>query len=462
MDEQDGQDKTSPAQGPNQATRASILSCASCISMLNKSRLFLIMVLLRCASMLNGGLTLISFRRTVFLTLVAAFLHPVAQSAHAQAVERPYVILVSIDGFRFDYAERYKAKNILAVRNQGAAAASMAPSFPSITFPNHISIVTGLYPEHHGIVGNRFFDTVRNAEYDMHRMGADASWYQAGTPLWVLAEQQHVLAGCMFWPTCDGETVHPSYWKKFDGTFPDEKRVKQVIDWLKLPPEQRPHFITLYFGDVDASGHRYGPESLQTAEAVGQVDRMIGKLREELEPLKLPVNLILVSDHGMQAVTDGEVSLAGIDTGKVRVELDGPVAFIYCPDATSIEKTYQHMKKNSRLDVYKRSETPEPWHFNENPRAGDLVAIVRGAAVFTVGLSARRILPPRGDHGYDPQKFPSMQAIFYAIGPNIARETKIASFQNVNVYPFVAKILGLKLPEKLDGSPSVLDPIYRQ
>jgi predicted AlkP superfamily pyrophosphatase or phosphodiesterase len=408
-------------------------------------------------------------RRTVLLILTAAFLAlfalNVRPNARAQAAEKPYVILVSIDGFRFDYADRYKARNILAVRNHGAAAASMVPSFPSITFPNHISIATGLYPEHHGIVGNRFFDTARNAEYDMRRTGADGSWYMRGTPLWLLAEQQQTIAGCMFWPTCDGEIqgARPTYWKKFDGTFPDERRVKQVLDWLKLPPGQRPHFITLYFSDVDSAGHRYGPETLETAEAVGQVDRMIGKLREGLEPLALPVNLILVSDHGMQDVTGGAVSLAELESGKVRVELDGPVALVYCKDAETIEKTYLKMKKNSKLDVYKREETPASWHFNENPRAGDLVALVRGAAVFTLAQGARRIepQPPRGEHGYDAQKFKSMHAIFYAIGPNIRPETTIGSFENVNVYPLIAKILGLKLPEKLDGSMAVLDPIYR-
>jgi predicted AlkP superfamily pyrophosphatase or phosphodiesterase len=198
---------------------------------------------------------------------------------------------------------------------------------------------------------------------------------------------------------------------------------------------------------------------------VGNVDRMIGKLREGLDLLKLPVNLILVSDHGMQDVTYGEVDLQGeFDSGKVRVELNGPLAFLYGKDAETIEKTYQKLKKNSHLDVYKREETPPSWHFNENPRAGDLVAIVKGAAVFTMsGPLVRRINPvvTRGEHGYDPRVFASMQAIFYAIGPNIKPETKIPSFENVNVYPFVARILGLKPPDKLDGSPSVLDPIYR-
>jgi alkaline phosphatase D len=282
----------------------------------------------------------------------------------------------------------------------------------------------------------------------------------------VLAEQQHVIAACMFWPTCDGEIqgVRPTYGKKFDGTFPDEKRVQQVLDWLALPPEQRPHFITLYFSEVDSAGHRYGPGSLEVAEAVGQVDRMIGKLREGLDALALPVNLILVSDHGMQDVSDGEVNLAAdYDAGKVRVVLNGPVAFLYCKEAGTIEKTYARLKKNSRLEVYKRAETPASWHFNESPRAGDLVAIVKGAAIFTLGRAIQRMGAPlvHGEHGYDPRVFKSMHAIFYAIGPNIRKETQIPSFENVNVYPFLAKILGLRIPDQLDGSASVLDIVYR-
>jgi len=407
-------------------------------------------------------------RRSFLPILAAALLSLLAHNVRGQADAKPYVVLVSIDGFRYDYAERFKAKNILTVRESGTSAASMIPSFPSITFPNHISIVTGLYPEHHGIVGNSFFDPKRNAEYSMSKTGTDGSWYERATPLWVLAEQQHVIAACMFWPTCDGEIqgVRPTYWKKYDGGVTDEARVKQVIDWLKLPADQRPHFITLYFSDVDSAGHKFGPESLQTAEAVGLVDRMIGTLREGLDSVKLPVNLILVSDHGMQDVTDGEVSLAGeFDASKVRVVLDGPVALIYCQDAETVEKTYLKMKKNSKFDVYKRAETPASWHFNENPRSGDLVAIVKGAAVFTltdpaIGRSSQRT-PSKGEHGYDPQKFKTMHAIFYAIGPNIRPETKISSFENVNVYPFIAKILSLRTPEKLDGSPKVLDPIYR-
>jgi predicted AlkP superfamily pyrophosphatase or phosphodiesterase len=384
---------------------------------------------------------------------------------HAQPGEKPYVVLVSIDGFRYDYADRYKTKNIQAVRDEGAGAESMIPSFPSVTFPNHISIVTGMYPEHHGIVGNSFYDPARGAQYTMRSNSTDGSWIDArATPLWVLAEQQHLLSACMFWPTCDGEIhgVRPAYWKLYDGNFPNEKRVQQVIDWLKLPAEKRPHFITLYFSDVDHAGHTFGPEAIETAEAAKVVDSMIGKLREGLDALKLPVNLIIVSDHGMQDVTYGAVDLEGEVGAHVRVELDGPVALFYCKDAETIEKTYAKLKKNSKLDVYRRAETPAWWHYNENPRSGDLVAIVKNAAVFELqatGARGRPRTPPRGEHGYDPREFKTMHAIFYAIGPNIRPKTRIGAFENVNVYPFIAKILGLT-PGKLDGSFSMLEPLY--
>jgi len=396
-------------------------------------------------------------RRWFLAVLAAACLQP---GLLAQA-EKPYVVLVSIDGFRYDYAERYHTKNILAVRDAGAAAESMIPSFPSLTFPNHISIATGLYPEHHGIVANTFYDPPRDAVYTLRDSSSEGAWIDPrATPLWMLAEQQRVVAACMFWPACDSDIrgVRPEYWKLFDTRFPDEKRVQQVLDWLQLPADKRPHFITLYFSDVDHAGHEFGPEALETAEAAKLVDGMIGKLRAGLDALHLPINLILVSDHGMLDV-DGEVGVGDIESPKVRVVRDGPIALVYCKDAEAVEKTYEKLKKNPRLDVYKRSETPASWHFNENPRSGDIVAIVKGRAILALG-EPRRGNPPRGMHGYDPRVYKTMHAIFYAVGPNV-KPAKIPAFENVNVYPFIAKILGLQVTAKLDGSEAVLDPIYQ-
>src|SRR5579872_781782 len=229
------------------------------------------------------------------LLLAFEFMLPRAVPAQPPA-ERPYVVLVSIDAFRYDYAERHRATNILSIAKSGAAAKALLPSFPSFTFPNHISIVTGLYPEHHGIVENSFYDPARKQFYeqgDMH----DGSWYRA-KPIWVLAEEQKVKTACMFWPTSDAEIlgVRPTYWKPYDMKFPNERRVAQVLDWLKLPADRRPHFIATYFSDVDSAGHKFGPDAPETAAAVQRVDKQIGDLWNGIRGLNLPVNLILVSD----------------------------------------------------------------------------------------------------------------------------------------------------------------------
>ena len=198
----------------------------------------------------------------------------------AQQMAKPYVILVSLDGFRYDYAKRYHAEHLLALGAEGASAPEgMLPSYPSITFPNHYTIVTGLYPEHHGIVANSFYDPARKETYNYHdrQSVGDGTWY-GGTPLWVLAEQQGMRSASFFWvgSEADIQGVRPTYYLKFDASFPNQKRVEQVLAWLHLPPEQRPHMITLYFSDTDTAGHRYGPDSPQVAEAVHELDGEIG------------------------------------------------------------------------------------------------------------------------------------------------------------------------------------------
>ena len=198
---------------------------------------------------------------------------------------RHYVVLVSLDGFRYDYAAKYGAKNLLAMAARGATAPDgMIPSYPSLTFPNHYSIMTGLYPDHHGIVANSFYDPVRKETYSYTnpKTTGDGSWY-GGTPLWVLAEQQGMRAACFFWPSSDAEIQgkRPSYYlAPYDDKYPDEKRVEQVLAWLQLPPEKRPHFIALYYANTDHAGHTYGPDAPETAEAVRHVDELMGKLSD--------------------------------------------------------------------------------------------------------------------------------------------------------------------------------------
>ena len=405
----------------------------------------------------------ILMRKLSFLLVFFGFLSALrAVAADAQPpAPFPYVVMVSLDGFRHDYAERYQAKNLLAMRDAGASARSMIPTFPSLTFPNHYSIITGLYPEHHGIVSNNFYDPARDAEYSLKKTAADGSWY-SGKPLWVLAEEQQIKTAAMFWPGSEAEIggVRPSYWLPYDDNFPDEQRVDRVIGWLKLPENQRPHFITLYFSDVDTAGHKFGPESAQTAAAVQKVDGLMGSLRQGIAATGLPVNLIVVSDHGMQ-LTNGYVNLSDyLDLTKLHVATDGPLALLYAPDQRTAKTVYAALKgKSPRFDVYWRKDTPAAWHFRENPRAGDVVLMVRDNGVVVKHAPTRPL--NKGAHGFDPGKYETMRSIFYAAGPNIREHVQVPPFENVHIYPFVAELMGLKITSKIDGSAKVLHGIYR-
>jgi predicted AlkP superfamily pyrophosphatase or phosphodiesterase len=378
-----------------------------------------------------------------------------------------YVVLVSLDGFRYDYAAKYGAKNLLAMAARGASAPDgMFPSYPSLTFPNHYTLVTGLYPEHHGIVANSFYDPARKQSYSLSNPKAtgDGSWY-GGTPLWVLAEQQGMRAATFFWPSSDAEIQgkRPTYYvAPYDDNYPDEKRVQQVLAWLQLPPEKRPHFITLYYPDADHAGHTYGPDAPETAEAARRVDEMIGKLSDGIAASGLPVDLIALADHGMETLQGGWVILdKWADLS--QFETSGPL--LYAKSEADAEKAYQSLLgASAKFKVYRRARVPADLHFSSNPREGDPVVVPTGpypiVAHDPISSGSAR-LPPRGGHGYDPRQMPSMKAIFFAAGPDIRPGVTVASFESVDVYPFIATILDLHIGP-IDGKIDALQGILKK
>jgi alkaline phosphatase D len=376
----------------------------------------------------------------------------------AQQLSKPYIILVSLDGFRYDYARRYHAEHLLALAAEGASAPEgMLPAYPSITFPNHYTIVTGLYPEHHGIVANNFYDPARTEIYSYHdsKTVTDGTWY-GGTPLWVLAEQQGMRSASFFWvgSEADIQGIRPSYYLKFDSSFPNGKRVEQVLAWLRLPPEQRPHFITLYFSDTDSAGHAYGPESPQVAAAVHELDGEIGKLMDGIKESKLPVDLIVLSDHGMAKVEGPAIHLAsfGLDHSGFALTIGSA---LYAKSDEDARKAYETLRgKSDKFAAYHRAQVPAYLHFDSNAREGDPVVIPTGPYYIDVGIDPRAAAaatPPVGAHGYDVSHMPEMKAIFYAAGPDIRAGVDLEPFENVDVYPFIARILGLNIDHLKTG-----------
>ena len=389
---------------------------------------------------------------------------PVVQVDHgvnsAAARKAHYVVLVSLDGFRWDYAKRDGATHLLEIGKEGVwAPEGMLPSFPSLTFPNHFTIVTGLYPEHHGLVANSFYDPAKQARYAISDAKAvrDGSWY-GGVPLWSLAESQGMRTACMFWPGSEAEIAgfRPTYYAHYDDKTSEEARVAQVLKWLTLPEEERPHLITLYFSEPDHEGHEFGPDALETRAAVRKVDALVGKLKAGLDASKLPVDLVVVSDHGMAKVQGGWITLDQF-ADLTGFETAGPL--LYGKTEADRERAYTALKKAApEFKVYRRKNVPGDLHFNQNDREGDPVVIATGPyAIRAHGPVAGKpdTAPTAGAHGYDPALMPEMKASFFAEGPDLVTGKTVLPFENVNLYPWLAHLLGLHAPQT-DGNLNVL------
>ncbi|MBS1760953.1 MAG: alkaline phosphatase family protein [Bacteroidetes bacterium] len=382
--------------------------------------------------------------------------------------QKPYVILISADGFRYDYAEKYGATNLLNLANSGVRAESMIPSYPSLTFPNHYTLVTGLYPAHHGLVNNSFYDREKKTFYGMRKASVvkDGSWY-GGTPIWVLAEQHKMLSASFYWvgSEADVKGVLPTYYYTYNEAIPIDRRIQIVKDWLQLPEDRRPHLITFYFPEVDHNGHEFGPDAPETQQSVRWLDSSIQKLVNTVNSTGLPVNFIFVSDHGMTTVdVDHPVIVPNnIDTTKFLVSFGAEITSLYAKNKADIPNAYQALKlQENGFKVYLRDSIPDSLHYKTSDdvmnRIGDILLVADWPRGF--GTPGRKM--KSGAHGYNPYTVKDMHATFYAWGPAFKKHITIPSFQNVNVYPIVADILKLKYDFKIDGTQEVAKEILKK
>ena len=379
----------------------------------------------------------------------------------------PTVILISLDGFRPDYVDRYEAPTLRRLAAEGVRAEGMLPSFPSKTFPNHYTVVTGLYPENHGIVANNMYDPEFDASFSMGNREAvrDGRWW-GGEPIWVTLEQQGQKSAPFFWPGSEAEIkgTRPSYWLPFDNSMTPEARIEQVMAWLALPAAERPTFLTLYFSDVDSQGHRFGPGSAETAQAVRLVNGYLASLVGRLEAAGLynQVNLIVVADHGMAPSSSERVVFLDdyIDMDDVRVVDYDPIAMIR-PKAGKLEAVYAALKEAPHVSFYKKEEIPEGLHFRAHRRIPALVGVAdEGWSISTHGFYNRN--PRRfdgGSHGYD-HRLPSMHALFIARGPAFAEGKTVGPFANIHVYNLMTTILDVE-PAPNDGDLDAVRHVLR-
>ena len=379
---------------------------------------------------------------------------------------KPYIILISADGFRYDLADKYQAENLIRLRSSGVAADYMQPVFPSLTFPNHYSIATGDYPTHHGIVDNNFYDPAKEMVYRMsNKKGVeDSSWY-GGTPLWVLAENQGMLSASFYWVGAEAAIrgVRPTYYYKFNSLISMDDRIRDVRNWLSLPGETRPHLITFYIPDVDHEEHLHGVDSKQVEDAVHYVDRSIAHLVSSIDSLNLPVSYIFLSDHGMVDIdTLHTLTLPpAIDTSRFIIMNSQAIVHMYAKNPADILPAFNVLKSVAMdYEIYLATDMPAKWHYSKMNdrfnRIGDIILVSHPPKVFN--LTGRHLDP--ATHGFDPE-LPVMHATFYAWGPAFKERLKIRGFENIHTYPLIADILQLKITDPVDGNLKVLKPIIR-
>mgnify|MGYP001221643165 CR=1 FL=1 len=377
---------------------------------------------------------------------------PETHSRHA----RDLVILVSIDGFRADYLQRGNTPTLAALAAGGVQAA-MRPSFPSVTFPNHYTLVTGLRPDHNGMINNRMEDPERPGvifTLPDRTVAADPIWWADGTPIWVTAERQGVLSGTMFWPGSDYELhgVRPHQWRAFDQTMPGFARVDTLLSWLDLPVAERPVFYTLYFDLVDTAGHRYGPDALETNAAAAEVDSAIARLLEGLRARGLAehANLVIVADHGMSAIADDRVIDLGLGADVARVIWDGPFAGVAPMTGHEAETEAALLGRREHGECWRKGALPERFHFGAHRRVPAIICLANRGWRYRSTQLTQYPGPNRGAHGYDPAN-PEMAALFIANGPAFRAGVELEPFDNVSVYPLLAHLLGVA-PEPNDGA----------
>ena len=384
--------------------------------------------------------------------------------------DKPTLVLVSIDGFRWDFQALHDTPTLDRIAANGLRAERMIPVFPTLTFPNHYSIATGLYPANHGLIGNRFPSPDRRRFYALSDREAvqDGSWY-GGEPVWVAAEKAGMVTAAYFFIGTEADVggVSMTYWNAYDESIPGEDRVDQVIDWLAMPDDRRPHFITLYFEDVDTMTHRHGPGSEQSIAAVGRVDGYLDRLLSRMEDLPVADNLylVIVSDHGHVPFVEDEMpfivgSVADIDD--LRVVDHGASTYIYLPrtDRARAARIRDRINESwAHGTAMLAEETPDAWRVSSEAGFADVILVADPGYAALARPIERMSL--KSTHGWAPEA-PGMHAYFLASGPRLPKGETIGPSDAVDVYPLMMEILGLPITARIDGNSEKLVPLLRK
>ncbi len=401
----------------------------------------------------------------VIFAAVVGLLGGAAQGAPAAtplgaAAEKPLVLLISIDGFKPSYLSKSSAPNLFELANRGMMAQGLISAFPSVTFPNHVTIVTGQTPDHHGIVNNTMTDPGTTQRFSLGSREAveNPFWWQESRPIWIAARKQGKVASTLFWPgsetTIDG--LRPNDWLRYDHDMSHETRIKTLVGWLSRPPAERPDFATLYFADVDSAGHSAGPDSQAVQDSVKKVDDSIGELSRELKRLGLleRTTWIIVSDHGMaSSPVEKVVSAQGLlaNFPAARWEWLGALAGVRLNGASS-EGVMQALSTLPHASCWPKADLPKRYRFGTHRRIPEIVCLAEVGYSLTDNPARKG---PLGQHGYDPEDL-SMHGLLIVAGNRIQSGT-LGLVNNLEIYGLMCRLLGIT-PERHDGE----DTLHQQ
>lgn len=375
---------------------------------------------------------------------------------------KPLTVLISIDGFQSDYLKRGFSPNLQRLARQGVLAKALIPVFPSLTFPNHVSLMTGRYPDHHGIVNNTMNDPSVEQRFSLGVRDAveNPFWWSEVVPLWVTAMQQNKIVATLFWPGSDVSIggVRPNKWLPYDHDMTPEARVKTLLSWLDQPSAKRADFATLYFSDVDSAGHQMGPDSKEVDDAINKVDEAIGQFVQGLDRLGLLAHttFVVTSDHGMARVNIKSGIIHGAplvrDFPQAKWEWAGPTSGIRLNGASK-EAVLLSLAAEKNMQCWSKENVPAQFHFGKHRRIPDIVCLADVGFVLSPKLP---YIGPVGLHGYDPQH-PSMHGLLIVSGYRIAPRL-LGDVKSLDIYPLLAELIDVQ-PAMHDGSRSLVDHI---
>ena len=368
-----------------------------------------------------------------------------------------YVVLVSLDGFRWDYSRLYNTPNINLIAKDGVKADRMISSFPTNTFPNHYSIATGLFPDHHGLINNSFYAPDLNLSYRIgDRLAVENPSFYGGETIWATAEKQGARTASFFWVGSEAPIggIRPTYWKKYDVAVTYDARIDTVVKWLNYPENKRPELVTLYFDEPDATSHDYGPVSPETGEVVNLLDSLIGDLRKKLSalPFAKRINLIVLSDHGMASVSSERyINIKSVVPDRMIASIVGgnPV-YLIKPAEGKRDSILMLINNTKGVRAWEKDKLPARWHYGSNPRIPEIVAVADSS--WYLGNRPLTGTINGGSHGYDNHNS-DLFAIFYATGPAFKKNYRFQELNNTDIYGMICRILDLK-PAPNDGNPT--------